>query len=147
MYPEKDSLYVQRAKKFLNKIIKDAEWHTINYLIQNKFIGIDKTTSIEDILQYLKSQDIEMNREQFQQKILVNLKRKGIITTLIYSGKKGGVFIPNNEREIRKVAIQVLNRIDSEITNLFGISKKTSFSNIIKDIKLFINKKIRKLLK
>jgi len=50
---------------------------------------------------------------------------------LVYPGPRGGVFIPCTEDDVRKVANQILDRVDSEIENLAGISRQTSFSNLV----------------
>ncbi len=128
-----NSSWVQRANSFLNlnQNNRNEKWYTVNFLIQNNHCGISNRVSIETILQYLGSNGINLNREEFQQTILGELKREGIVATLVYPGPQGGVFIPCDENEVREVANQVFDRVESEIRNLNGISQQTSFSRLI----------------
>lgn len=127
-----NSPWVQNARKFLkdNQRNQDGKWYTVNFLLQNNHCGINNRVAINDILQYLSSQGIKISREEFQQTILGKLKRKGIVATLVYPGPKGGVFIPCNEDEIKKVVNQILSRVDSEVINLEGILQETSFNKL-----------------
>ncbi|TET39866.1 MAG: hypothetical protein E3J65_02860 [Dehalococcoidia bacterium] len=79
------------------------------------------------ILQYLNSIGITLSREGFQQTVLDELKRNGIVATLVYPGPLGGVFIPCNEDEVKTVVNQILDRVNSEIENLEGVAEQTSF--------------------
>lgn len=128
-----DSPWVQRANAFLiaNRNNQNGKWHTVDFLLQNNYCGVDNRVPIEDILQHLSSNGINISREEFQQTILGELKREGIVATLVYPGPQGGVFIPCTEDDVRKVANQILDRVDSEIENLAGISRQTSFSNLV----------------
>jgi len=125
-----NSPWVQSARNFLNanQHNQDGKWYTVNFLLQNNYCGIDNRVAMNDILRYLSSQGINISREEFQQTILGKLKRDGVVATLVYPGPQGGVFIPCNEDEIKKVANQILSRVDSEVKNLLGISQHTSFS-------------------
>jgi hypothetical protein len=126
-----DSPWVQRGNALLiaNRTNQGGEWHTVNYLLQNG-CGIRNRVAIEAILQHLSDNGIHMSREEFQQTILGNLKREGIVATLVYPGPQGGVFIPCTEDEVRQAADQILDRINSEIENLAGISSQTPFHNL-----------------
>lgn len=128
-----NSPWVQRANAFLiaNQNNQNGRWHTVNFLLQNNHCGIDGRVAIETILQDLGSRGISISREQFQQTILGELKREGIVATLVYPGRQGGVFIPCTENEVKEVANQIFDRVDSEIGNLAGISQQTSFSNLV----------------
>lgn len=128
-----NSPWVQRANSFLNsnQNNKDGKWYTINFLIQNNHCGINNRVPIESILQHLSSNGINLNREAFQQTILGELKRDGIVATLVYPGPQGGVFIPCTENEVKEVANQIFDRVDSEIGNLAGISQQASFSKLV----------------
>ena len=128
-----DSPWVQRANAFLiaNRNNQNGKWYTVNFLSQNNYCGVDNRVAIEDILQHLNSNGINISREEFQQTILGELKREGIVATLVYPGPQGGVFIPCTEDDVRKVANQILDRVDSETENLAGISQQTSFSNLV----------------
>ena len=127
-----DSSWVQRAQAYLtaNQNDQNGKWHTVNFLLQNS-CGINNRVAIKKILQHLGSNSINISREQFQQTILGELKRKGIVATLVYPGRQGGVFIPCTENEVKEVANQIFDRVDSEIVNLAGISQQTSFSNLV----------------
>ena len=128
-----NSPWVKKAKSFIttNQHNQDGNWHTVNFLLQNNRCGIDNRISIDKILQHLNSNGINISREEFQQTILGELKRKGIVATLVYPGQQGGVFIPCSENEIKEVADQVLSRMDSEVKNLAGISQHTSFNRLL----------------
>ena len=127
-----DSPCVKKAKNFISSNHnQDGKWHTINFLLQNNYCGIYNRVNMNVILQHLSSKGISISREEFQQTILGELKRDGIVATLVYSGSQGGVFIPCSENEIKEVADQVLRRIDSEVKNLAGIAQHTSFSRLL----------------
>ncbi|MDI6757388.1 MAG: hypothetical protein QME32_05135 [Endomicrobiia bacterium] len=128
-----DSPWVKKAVSFLSSSQnnRDGKWHTVNFLIQNNHCGITNRVSIESILQNLDSNGININRESFQQTILGELKRDGIVATLVYPGHSGGVFIPCTENEVKKVANQIFDRVNSEIGNLAGISQQASFSKLV----------------
>jgi len=128
-----NSPWVQNANNFLNSNQNNInpQWHTINFLLSNNHCGVDNRTSIEIILTHLGSNGINLTREEFQQTILGELKRQGIVATLIYPGSQGGVFIPCNETEVRTVTNQVLDRIYSEVGNLEGFTRQTSFGNLL----------------
>jgi hypothetical protein len=129
-YP--DNPWVQRANDYIaeNRNNQTDEWHSVNFLLENNYCGINNRTTIENILAHLQSQGINLNREEFQQTILGNLKRKGIVATLVYPGTQGGVFIPCSEQEVKQAADQVLDRINSEVVNLAYTSRDTSFHNL-----------------
>jgi len=113
-----DSPWIQSANTFLNtnRNNRDGQWHTIDFLVRNH-CGINNRTDIESILNYLRSCRIVLSREAFQQTVLGELKRQGIVATLVYPGPQGGVFIPCTEDEVRMAANQILNRINSEVEN------------------------------
>ena len=131
-----NSSWVQRANNFLraNRNNQNGKWHTVDFLLQNNYCGVNNRVAIEDILKHLSSNGINISREGFQQTILGELKREGIVATLVYPGPQGGVFIPCTEDDVRKAAIQVLDRVDSEIENLVSISQNTSFSNLVSQL-------------
>ena len=128
-----DSPWVQRAQAYLsaNQNDQNGKWHTIHFLLQDNHCSLDNRVAIETILQHLDSNGINLSREQFQQTILSKLKREGIGATLVYPGQQGGVFIPCTENEVKEVANQIFDRVDSEIGNLAGISRQTTFSNFV----------------
>lgn len=134
-----NSTWVQNANNFLkrNQNNQDGQWYTVDFLLKGH-CGINNRTSIEDVLNYLRLKGIHMGREEFQQTILGELKRQGIIATLIYPGQQGGVFIPCDESEVRTVAEQVLNRIDSEVGNLEGVIRHTVFGNLFSLLRYII---------
>lgn len=128
-----NSPWVQRARGFLvaNQNSQNEQWRTIDFLIRNNHCGIDSRVDIESILQYLNSTGINLTREEFQQTVLGELKRDGIVATLVYPGPQGGVFIPCNEDEVKIVANQILDRVSSEVGNLEGVAQQTSFENLL----------------
>jgi len=133
------SPWVQRANQFLNNNRGNDEYNaratTIEFLLQNGHCGIDYRTTIEAILQSLSQRDIQMSREEFQNQVLTELKRKSIVATLVYPGPQGGVFIPCNKDEVRQVAGQVIERVIQELTNLEGITYQTEFHDMITSVR------------
>ena len=136
-----NSPWVQNANTFLNRNRNnhDGKWYTVDYLIQNNHCGINNRTSIGKILAYLQANGINLSREHFQQTVLVELKRKGIVATLVYPGSTGGVFIPCNEDEVKNAAEQILKRVYSEIGNIEGVAQSTSFGNLFSLLKRIVS--------
>ena len=134
-----NSPWVQSANQFLNSNRGNANYNahiiTIEFLLQNGHCGIDYRTTIESILQYLNRQNIGMSREEFQNQVLTDLKRQGIVATLVYPGPQGGVFIPRDENEVVQVARQIIDRVTQELTNLGGITNQTRVHDIIAVLK------------
>jgi len=133
------SPWVQRANQFLNSnrgdVGHNAHVTTIEFLLQNGHCGINYRTTIEAILQYLNQQNIPMSREEFQNQVLTELKRQGILATLVYPGPQGGVFIPCDQDEARQVAGQVIERVVQELTNLEGITYQTQVHDMITSLR------------
>lgn len=134
-----NSPWVQRANQFLTQNRGNANYSAhiaaIEFLLQNGHCGINYRTSIESILQFLNQQNIQMSREEFQNQVLTELKRQGIVSTLVYPGPQGGVFIPCDQNEGRQVAEQVIGRVIQELTNLEGITNQTQIHNIITQLR------------
>jgi len=127
-----NSPWVQRANNFINNSLNPREQiETIRFLLQNGRCGISNRTSIENILDHLRRQGINLTREEFQNTVLTELKRAGIVATLVYPGPQGGVFIPCDVTEIREVATQVLDRVVQELRNLEGTATQTQIEHII----------------
>jgi hypothetical protein len=133
------SPWVQRANQFLNSNRRNVNYNahvtTIEFLLQNGHCGINYRTTIEAIRQYLNQQNIQMSREGFQNQVLTELKRQGIVATLVYPGRQGGVFIPCGQDEVRQVAEQVIERVIQELTNLEGITCQTQIHDIITSLR------------
>lgn len=136
------SPWIDRARRFIeehsNNIDYLAHIETLQLLLRNHR-GINNTISENEIVEHLRDRGIqidnrEINRENFQQRVLVELKREGIVGTLIYPGPRGGVFIPCNEEEVRQVARQVLTRIRQEVTNLSGLVRETNLEQEIRNL-------------
>lgn len=119
-----NSPWVIAAQQYLtsNQQNRNEIYYTVEYLL-NDHCGIGYRTSIEDILQYLSTMQFNLDRELFQHTVLVPLKQLGIVATLVNPGTQGGVFIPCNNDDIEQVAIQVLNRVNSELVNLSMIAQ------------------------
>ena len=127
-----NSPWVQRAKQFINDNSKPQnQRETVRFLLQNGHCGINNRTGIDAILSHLRSQGINLNRGEFQNTVLTELKRAGIVATLVYPGPQGGVFIPCDASEIRKVATQVLDRVVQELRNLEGTATQTQIEHIV----------------
>jgi len=136
-----ESPWVQRANDFLirNQNNQNGKWHTVDYLIRNNCFGINGRIPMGDILSYLAINEIEIIREEFQQTILGELKREGIVATLVYPGRRGGVFIPCSEDDIKEVTRQIINRVYSEIENLLGMCQQTQLYDLISRLRSIIN--------
>ena len=127
-----NSSWVKRANQFIsNRSNSPEQIETIRFLLQNGYCGINNRTSIEAILNHLGNQGFNLTREEFQNTILTELKRLGIVATLVYPGPQGGVFIPCDVLEIREVATQVLDRITQDLRNLEGTATQTQIEHII----------------
>jgi len=127
-----NSPWVKRANKFISSTQNPVyQVETVKFLLQNGYCGLDNRTHIDSILNYLSSKGITLSREEFQNQVLTELKREGIVATLVYPGPQGGVFIPCSEDEIKKAAMQVFDRIIQELTNLKGVVKKTSIYDLV----------------
>lgn len=131
-----NSPWAQNALNFLeiNRNNANEQWHTVDFLLNSDHCGIDHRTTIERILAHLREQGINFDREEFQQSILGDLKRQGIVATLPYPGRPGGVFIPCNENEVMMAAEQILRRVNSEIENIAGIARGTRFQNLFDEL-------------
>jgi len=127
-----NSPWVQRANQFIHNSSNSREQiETIRFLLQNGHCGINNRTGIDAILSHLRGQGINLNREEFQNTVLTELKRAGIVATLVYPGPRGGVFIPCDASEIREVATQVLDRVVQELRNLEGTATQTQIEHIV----------------
>ena len=132
-----DSPWVRNAESFISDPNNPKEQvETVKFLLERGHCGINNRTRIEDILNYLESCcGIKLSREQFQNKVLTELKRKGIVASLVYPGHHGGIFIPCNESEIQEVAKQVFDRVWQELRNLESITEGTSIKNLVSSLK------------
>ncbi len=125
------SPWVNRANQFITNNSTNpsysAHLSTVKFLLQNQngHCGINNRTGIATILQHLSQQGFSLSREGFQNTVLTDLKRFGIVATLVYPGPKGGVFIPCNENETRDASRQLVNRVVQELTNLEGTVNHT----------------------
>ncbi len=127
-----NSPWVQRANHFIrNSSNPSAQIETVRFLLLNGHCGMSNRTSIEKVLGHLRNQGINLTREEFQNTVLTELKRVGIVAVLVYPGPQGGVFIPCDVSEIRDVATQVLDRIVQELRNLEGTATQTQIEQII----------------
>ena len=130
-----NSPWVQAANQFLRNNRGnpnyDAHVVTVEFLLQNGHCGIDHRTGIIDILRHLRQNNIRMSREGFQNQVLTDLKREGVAATLVYPGRQGGVFIPCNQNEVRRVATQLIGRVVQELANLEGIARQPQLRSMI----------------
>lgn len=132
-----DRAWVQRANQFLRENRRNPAYRahvaTIEFLLGDRegHCGINERTTIESIRRYLNDQNIEMSREEFQNQVLTELKRRGIVATLVYPGRQGGVFIPCRQEEVRQVVGQVLHRVTQLLTNLEGVRGENRVQDMI----------------
>lgn len=134
-----NSPWVQRANQFTgnngNNPDYGAHVATIEFLLQNGHCGINNRIGIGAILQYLHQRSFAYSREGFQNNVLTELKRLGIVATLVYPGPQGGVFIPCDQTEIREVSRQLLSRVVQELTNLEGTANNTRIYRRIQQLR------------
>ena len=136
-----NSPWVQRANQFIvnNRTNQGYSAHlaTVEFLLQNQsgHCGINNRTGIRAILQHLSQQGFTFSREGFQNSVLTDLKRFGIVATLVYPGGRGGVFIPCNQNEMREVSRQLINRVVQELTNLEGTAHPTQIHRHIRQLR------------
>lgn len=125
------SPWVQRARELHDTNAHDDAWYAVDYLIRNN-CGINNTALLDDVVNYVNEQmNTDLTREQFQQSVLRNLKRRGILVTLVNPGNRGGVFIPCDITEVETAVAQVMNRIKSELENIESSAEGTRFENQI----------------
>lgn len=143
--------WVRRANQFLrnNRANPGYSAHiaTIEFLLSDDdgHCGINHRTPIESIRGHLNDQDIEMSREEFQNQVLTELKRQGIVATLVYPGRNGGVFIPCSQGEVRQVVKQVIRRVVQLLTNLEGIRGETRVQEMIARVRRSAERTSREL--
>lgn len=118
----------------------DAMYHTVSFLLTNNSCGIDHRISMSRILEYLEQQGIRLTRENFQQTILGELNRRGIVATLVYPSRQGGVFIPSCVEDIETVVGQILKRIVAEVSNLRGLVRETFFANMWQEVEEYLSR-------
>jgi len=133
-HPCPHSPWVGRANTLHGIQQNTPEWHTVNFLITNNCYGYNNRASIHRILGHLNTLNCQLSREAFQQGALGNLKRNGIIVTLIYPGRQGGVFIPCDAREVESAAKQLLDRVISELANFQGSATGMPLQNHLQPI-------------
>lgn len=132
-----DSPWVQRANDYIqNATSSNANTITVQFLLNGGYCGARNRVAIAAILEHLSQNNYNMSREEFQNNILTELKRQGIVATFIYPGPQGGVFIPCSEYDIREVCRQVLSRVCSELLNLEGLTVETDFFDIIHALRI-----------
>jgi hypothetical protein len=134
--------WIQRARGVIveHEHNRDAMYHTVNYLLTNDFCGISHRVSMSRILDYLNQQGIRLSRESFQQTVLGELKRRGIVATLVYPGRQGGVFIPQCVEDVETVVRQILRRIVAEAGNLRGLVIGTPFANMWQEVEEYLSR-------
>jgi hypothetical protein len=124
-----NSRWVQMANQFITSSSTNphhtARVATVEFLLQNGYCGINNRTGINDITRHLATQGFFYNRSAFQNNVLTELKRLGIVVTLVYPGGRGGVFIPSRRAEIIEVARQLVGRVVQELTNIEEATRNT----------------------
>lgn len=136
-----DNYWIQNAKNYCSNLyINDPKRIAVEYLLNNDHCGKDNGARMNDIVDYINSNlNKNYSREEFQQQVLNELKREGIVATLIYPGRKGGVFIPCSLEDIKESCSQLLTRVVSELSNLEGILEKTKYFDSIKALRIISN--------
>ena len=118
------SPWVQRANQFVASNAGNSSLRphviTLSFLLKNGNCGIKNRVTIEDILHHLGQEGFTLNREEFQNQVLTQLKREGTLATLVYPGRQGGVFIPYGDDDLQHVTAQIMERLVQELTNLEG---------------------------
>ena len=115
-----NSPWIQRAQQFINQNQNSTDPYityqirVLQELRQRSAFGYCCGVSIDNLMQAVS---FTQSREDFQHRVLIPLKREGIIVSLVYPGSCGAVFIPCDCSDIGKVLEQYVNRIESEIEN------------------------------
>ena len=124
-----NSRWVKRANQFITSSSTNphhtARVATVEFLLQNGCCGINNRARIDDITRHLATQGFFYDRSAFQNNVLTELKRFRIVVTLVYPGRRGGVFIPSGQAEIRQVARQLVSRVVQELNNIEGTTSNT----------------------
>jgi hypothetical protein len=99
---------------------------TLQYLLA-RAVGVANRITLDEMVAHLASLQLPYSGSvpEFQNNVLGPLKAAGTLTTLVYPGPQGGLFIPTSEREIRRPSLHVLSRIESEVENLIGMRGAT----------------------
>ena len=132
-----NSRWVNLAKQLISSNnISCEEKAVLEYLLTNNHCGINAGARINDVIMYVNNNcSSQYSRENFQHHVLIPLKQRSVIATLIYPGTKGGLFIPCNPNEIKQVYKQVLERVLSELNN---INRIISSSGINQNVQMLI---------
>lgn len=116
------SPWLQNVNNYLNNNQQNSvEKEAVNFLFSNCYCGINNCVKLEDIVNYINGLGIYGKYDviSFQQGILRNLKRQGMVATIAKPG--GGAFIPCDVQEVRDYTKQVLERVEKELFNMQGI--------------------------
>jgi len=141
-----NSPWVLRANAYIqNPTNPRALVETIRFLLENGHCGIDNRTRIQNITDHLETLGYNYNREAFQNTILTELKREGIIASLIYSGPQGGIFIPCDQSDIRRVVQQGFDRIIQVLRNMEGSATGTHYVNILSDLREIVTERLKQI--
>jgi len=93
---------------------------TLQYL-QNQKASSVKPVPIGQILTFLTQKGFPLEYEQFQQGILVDLKRAGLVASKRKRG--GGIYIIDNPDDIKIAVVDVLDHIYNILSNAVPITK------------------------
>lgn len=133
------SPWVQRVNRYLaqNRALTDSrpQVATLQFLLSRGHCGIHRTARIGEILVYLDSSGLHYDREEFQQQVLTDLKRQGLVASLVYPGRRGGIFIPCDNQEVHEVTVQVSRRVLSELRNAEGSAMGSPDETGIRDLR------------
>jgi len=142
-----NSRWVNLAKQLISSNnISCEEKAVLEYLLTNNHCGIKAGARINDVIMYVNNNCFsQYSRENFQHFVLIPLKQRSVIATLIYPGTKGGLFIPCNPNEIKQVYKQVLERILSELNNINYIISSTGINQNVQMLIMQIQNEINSL--
>ncbi len=137
-----DNPWIRRA----NDIIDDSsipleQIETLKFLLENGYCGMRNRVKEQKIVDHLNTKGFRFNKETFQTRVFTELKRRGVVVSLIYPGPQGGVFIPCNETELIEVAKQVFDRVIQQLVNLEGMLSGTSILTQVEETTRLVKSK------
>jgi hypothetical protein len=132
--------WLQRARDFLSEHEgnPDAMYYTVRFLVE-RGCGINRRVRENDIVEHLSLHGFNLTIPEFQETVLDELKRSGIVATLVYPGPPGGVFIPSCEEDIERAVRQVMHRVVAEVHNCRGLVNGTRFDDTLEEVEGYLS--------
>ncbi len=137
-----NTLKHQELNDFLTISDYNLQKLILKYLFNNGHCGKQNRTTISNILIHLVQQTGQtLSKEQFQHQILIPLKKSNLAVSLTYGGKKGGIFIPCTEDDIKELYRRILRRTLSEFENIQSLIEESDINHKFQG--LFVSLKMK----